>query len=71
MGNLLGKIEDDIYEYRSACIVFGVKFDEDDVYSKKATKLVAKMCSLGYGNRTHEYLNGLVRTGVLPIKGEI
>lgn len=36
MSDLMSRIADDIYEYESACIVFGVEFDDDEVYSKKS-----------------------------------
>lgn len=58
MSDLMSKIADDIYEYESACIVFGVEFDDNDVYTKKADNILSKYHKSKYNNRTHEYLRG-------------
>jgi hypothetical protein len=68
MSDLMSRIADDIYEYEAACLVFGVEFDDDEVYSKKADKILQKYRKSKYNNRTHEYLRRLVHSGELPIK---
>lgn len=70
MSDLMSKIADDIYEYESACIVFGLKFDDNEVYTKKADNILRKYHKSKYNNRTHEYLRCLIHSGELPIKNK-
>lgn len=69
MGCLFDKIHDDIVDYEIACLVYGVKFNENDVYSKAANKLVDKCLKSEYGNRSKSYVLQKIKEGILPIKG--